>query len=81
MKARALTDAKSIPIRYTVYVGKKKYFERLLQSQKNVHFADFEWLVKAFGFVLIRTNILEFQNYLAYNRLKDKQNHIKLPNF
>ena len=31
--------------------------------------------------VIACTNILEFQNYLAYNRLKDKQNHIKLPNF
>jgi hypothetical protein len=37
-------------------VGKKKYFERILQSQKNVHFAELEWLVQAFGFVLIRTN-------------------------
>jgi predicted RNA binding protein YcfA (HicA-like mRNA interferase family) len=37
-------------------VGKQKYFERILQSQKNVRFAELEWLVQAFGFVLIRTN-------------------------
>ena len=37
-------------------MGKKKYFKRILQSQKNVRFAEFEWLVLAFGFVLIRTN-------------------------
>ena len=37
-------------------MGKQKYFERILQSQKNVRFSDLEWLVLAFGYTLIRTN-------------------------
>jgi predicted RNA binding protein YcfA (HicA-like mRNA interferase family) len=37
-------------------MGKQKYFERMLQNQKNVRFADLEWLVFAFGYILIRTN-------------------------
>lgn len=36
-------------------MGKRKYFERLLQNSRNVRFADI-WVVQAFGFVHIRTS-------------------------